>query len=499
LCLLGWIFFDLKSVILTSEVVCPMLILTCVAIVLREHGALSWPEVGQCIEAFVDGPERWRELGVPKPYTKLLRPPIAILMSRQDQELDVAMQVAAARGLLHVLRWLHEYYPSRFRPECVVTCDVMDAAAANGQFEAVKWLHSNRSEGCSRAAMISAVSIGRDDIFQWVHEHYPAVECDSWTLRWMLRQSRAEVALWLHQRLGSDQGVTSGMVDAVLSGRFNSIKYIHEKWPELRWEADSMDSAASGGNLDIVAFLDTHRSEGCTHRAMDHAARHGHLSVVRYLHEHRTEGCTVAAMDGAAHHGHLDVIRFLHQNRHEGCTRQAMDAAAEYGHLEVIKFLHVHRSEGCTTRAMDQAAQRGHMEIIKWLQRSRTEGCTSAAFNAAAMRDDLPLLRFLHEHYHRVAGCTSRAVIWAIGHDSSEMLEWIYEHYRNLFDLDGLVELAERRMRPRALQWLTELRQRERSGLGDPDGQHQPQQQRQQQQQQEQPQEAAWKVLCCFM
>jgi hypothetical protein len=44
-------------------------------------------------------------------------------------------------------------------------------------------------------------------------------------------------------------------------------------------------------------------------------------SKIDYNHHDRTEGCTVRAMDRAASRGHLEVVQWLHSNRSEGCTR----------------------------------------------------------------------------------------------------------------------------------------------------------------------------------
>ena len=54
-------------------------------------------------------------------------------------------------------------------------------------------------------------------------------------------------------------------------------------------------------------------------------------------------------MNWASENGHLEVVKWLHSNRTEGCTRRAMDMASENGHLEIVKWLHFNRTEGCDT------------------------------------------------------------------------------------------------------------------------------------------------------
>ncbi|KAG2772422.1 hypothetical protein JG687_00004897 [Phytophthora cactorum] len=44
-----------------------------------------------------------------------------------------------------------------------------------------------------------------------------------------------------------------------------------------------MDDAARNGHLEILKWLHTNRSEGCTHRAFSHAVNNGQLRVAFWL------------------------------------------------------------------------------------------------------------------------------------------------------------------------------------------------------------------------
>ncbi len=167
---------------------------------------------------------------------------------------------------------------------------------------------------------------------------------------------------------------------------------------QLVFSRKAMEFGASNGHLDVIKWLHSNRTEGCTRKAMDSAAEHGYLEVVIWLHSNRTEGCTVGAMGSAAGNGHLDVVKWLHFNRTEGCTAEAMDSAASEGHLEVVKWLHFNRTKGCTKRAIDWAAMGGHLEVIKWLYINRSEGFTSFAMDSAAGRGHLDVLKWFHNH-----------------------------------------------------------------------------------------------------
>ncbi|KAG3179896.1 hypothetical protein PC128_g15796 [Phytophthora cactorum] len=63
--------------------------------------------------------------------------------------------------------------------------------------------------------------------------------------------------------------------------------------------------------------------------SIDTVAQRGDLVLIKYLHEI------------AANRGHLDVVKWLDGHRSEGCTTAPIDSAACRGHLEMVKWLHV--------------------------------------------------------------------------------------------------------------------------------------------------------------
>ncbi|KDO28593.1 hypothetical protein SPRG_06449 [Saprolegnia parasitica CBS 223.65] len=153
--------------------------------------------------------------------------------------------------------------------------------------------------------------------------------------------------------------------DAAATGNLAHVQQLHQGGASCSRKA--MILAAARGHLDIVAFLHTHRWEGCDVLAMDYAAAHGHAHVVSFLHWYRTEGCTTEAMDLAAGNGHLEVVGFLHHHRREGCTVKALDAAIANGHDTVVRFLVEHRTEGASPNALDVAVEKGHTDIVAFL------------------------------------------------------------------------------------------------------------------------------------
>ncbi|KAI8926373.1 hypothetical protein BC831DRAFT_456489, partial [Entophlyctis helioformis] len=57
-------------------------------------------------------------------------------------------------------------------------------------------------------------------------------------------------------------------------------------------------------------------------------------------------------MDNASVCEHLQIVEWLHSNRTEGCTTEAIDSAARQGYLEIVKWLLEHRTEGFTNMAV---------------------------------------------------------------------------------------------------------------------------------------------------
>ncbi|OWZ15229.1 hypothetical protein PHMEG_00011166 [Phytophthora megakarya] len=160
----------------------------------------------------------------------------------------------------------------------------------------------------------------------------------------------------------------------------------------------ALDFAAEAGNVDVVQWLHSNRTDRCTVDAMDMAAANGHLDMVQWLHDHREEGCSSDAMDLAATNGFLPVVKWLHHHRQEGCSHRAMDGAAANGHLEVVKWLHSHRDEGCSKDALLDACNAGQSDVAKWIMQFRSEGSVNAAINAAAQGSYHELVQWLVDH-----------------------------------------------------------------------------------------------------
>ncbi|TDH71456.1 hypothetical protein CCR75_006493 [Bremia lactucae] len=89
--------------------------------------------------------------------------------------------------------------------------------------------------------------------------------------------------------------------------------------------------------------------------------------------------CDRGAVDNAASQGHLEVIEWLHTNRSEGCSRLAiknfsyrctsnsMCQAAENGYLSMVKRLNANMPESHTARTINYAVQYCHLDVATLL------------------------------------------------------------------------------------------------------------------------------------
>ncbi|KAI8926211.1 hypothetical protein BC831DRAFT_457447, partial [Entophlyctis helioformis] len=72
-----------------------------------------------------------------------------------------------------------------------------------------------------------------------------------------------------------------------------------------------MDHAAHWGNLDMLKFLHTHRTEGCTTLAIKNAALARHVHVVWWLIDNRSEGVNEGDIFNAARDGRMDAVHLM--------------------------------------------------------------------------------------------------------------------------------------------------------------------------------------------
>ena len=74
----------------------------------------------------------------------------------------------------------------------------MCLAVQNGDLDMVKWFHENRTEGCTRDALVMAAMHGFLDIVQWLVKNCPELRTTITTaIEWASCRGDPEVASWL--------------------------------------------------------------------------------------------------------------------------------------------------------------------------------------------------------------------------------------------------------------------------------------------------------------
>ncbi|KAG7398219.1 hypothetical protein PHYBOEH_011464 [Phytophthora boehmeriae] len=140
------------------------------------------------------------------------------------------------------------------------------------------------------------------------------------------------------------------------------------------WTVRAMDGAAARGRLDILQWLQSNRTEGCSSAAFTGAVTGGHLQVLRWLYRLYPELCHPAKeIVVAAVSGQVVMVEFL-RSRLRSCEIElALEVAAAYGHVDVVESLVP--GSFITSRAFAAAAAHGREEVVKLLLK---HGCSDS-------------------------------------------------------------------------------------------------------------------------
>lgn len=365
-----------------------------------------------------------------------------------------AMALAVRNEHLAAVQWLHAHDIPVSSAQ-----DVVNGAICTGNADMVSWMLDNMVQFRDEWAKcdVGAVAAKGDlEMVKWLCQHCVA-EHRRIELKQAIAAGHVQVVEWL-ERAGRGIVGEVDIEEAAGNGHLEMVEWFQRRrslnGPSAFPFRINLDAAAGKGHLHVLkalaSLLGTKGIGFCSHRAMDSAASNGHLEIVQWLHTNRSEGCTAAAMDGAAKNGHFDVVKWLHAMRSEGCTVAAMNRAAANGHLQIVRWLHNNRREGCTTAAMDNAASNGHLQVIEWLDDHRSEGCTSVAIDSAAANGHLDVVQWLHERNKR---CTHLAMDRAAGNGHLEMIQWLHAN-RSEGCTTQACDNAARHGRLSTLRWL---------------------------------------------
>ncbi|RLN55357.1 hypothetical protein BBP00_00008528 [Phytophthora kernoviae] len=338
--------------------------LTCVRVVRRSRPDMSaLPHVWEAVEAFLD-----------------CSPNCSLTQAAAFGSMRLLRGISARSGAMTTLDPF--YKQAQFS-------GAMQHAAARGDLEMVRWLLNFQPGGLVTKAVEQAARNGQLEVLRWLKQHHDQVFWGANELRYAIDGNHGVVARWLQENTRPPTKLKA-MDFAAANGNLELVQWLFE----VRQEASSTAAAkaAKGGYFDMLKWMDRHSL--CKYQGVpvEDAAAAGHLKIVKWLHKSGVGIATPRAIDNAAAHGHLEVVKWLHRKKEYGCTLVAMDDAAMNGHLEM-------RSEGCTMDAAVNASRNEHMEILQWFFRFYPRMIHREKVIVFAKRYNYYLMDWLHRNY----------------------------------------------------------------------------------------------------
>lgn len=226
---------------------------------------------------------------------------------------------------------------------------VQEALIGEVSVSELEWYHAYyiiTEEDFSMATVATAMSLGRVDVMQWLHEHFSARVYD--------------ILMW---RDGSY------CLSAVCNGRLAAFQWVFQTYP--------------AANLAKVCLP----RDGAIHRAL----YHGHLHIVEWLYEQlpdnvRWEG----ELPWVISRGHLHILRWMFQYI-PSCRENLMEMyevmflVGKNGQLEVLKWLFSEYQENQDflmvrfPRLVELALIEAHIHILDWVRIEFPDYCRNLA------------------------------------------------------------------------------------------------------------------------
>ena len=352
-------------------------------------------------------------------------------------KLNIALMLAAAKGHLPVIKWLHQ----RGAVTNKVTHrgdSALLLAANSGDLASVKWLYQNGGDlhhvnhDGNNALSLAAVA-GDLYIVQWligkgVANRRNSMGHDAVALATKHGSERVISWLALSQDLHHcDYRGNNLLLLALCHGHAQlSIRFAHSGVDIHGVNQDGDNAlllAAKAGFLFLAVWLceqhvDVHWVNYAGNNALMLAAEAGHLPLVRWLYEHKEvtiglsnrDGCNV--FDLAAMNGHLPVVQWLEDKPimlSAGTADKAVMSAARNGWTAMLQWFwqqHYPLESGGES-AFLRAVEGNNLSVVEWcLARGYSTPLSDSyvsCFSMACGHGNLSMLRRLCQHVGGVA------------------------------------------------------------------------------------------------
>ncbi|KAG2835535.1 hypothetical protein PC129_g7042 [Phytophthora cactorum] len=249
-------------------------------------------------------------------------PPLRGLLHVMKQISDFVINIpdtidlAAREGWARVVRAHGEALPC--------SLDAMDDAAARGHLEVVKWLHEHHPEWNTRYGLADAVVNGHPEVVDWLIEYGR-----DWDFNWKHyeRFDCSEIMLKHLEEKRKSYPITCPIVEAAAAGWLDEIERLHCNVSAYKIKF-AMAEAARHNQVEVITYL---------------IKRYGRMDVLRYLgsygvykegeHERQLydrvkELCRASdALGEAARAGQREVVRWILDEENLAMYRSYVDSS----------------------------------------------------------------------------------------------------------------------------------------------------------------------------
>lgn len=141
-------------------------------------------------------------------------------------------------------------------------------------------------------------------------------------------------------------------------------------WKRSECLGTGVDSAAEAGNLKLLQWLRSNRTEGATPRAISLAALKGRVRTVAWLFANfpkvnwKSNDSQFENLDSCG----PDVLDWFHENLASHWNFQVLaERAASQGRVDLLRWFLKRRPEGLTKEVAAKAAQYGQAQALDWI------------------------------------------------------------------------------------------------------------------------------------
>nr|KAJ3419217.1 hypothetical protein HK105_007253 [Polyrhizophydium stewartii] len=267
----------------------------------------------------------------------------------------------------------------------------------------------------------------------------------------------------------------------VAGGRLETVQFMHENGIGV-FDTEAMENAIIFDHFDIVVYLHTHRTEGCSPSVGQCAFSRGNTAIASYLVENRLYEPSAQdlsslmefgkpadilkmldsmlrpdmqiSLDHAVASGsialvkkvlaqgnyrstnivtaapirtnNLEMLKLLHKSGITVVEESALGDAAAAGSLSTIKYAAEHMAAVLPRRLIERAAASGHIELVKYLHEQHGQNTTAFVMDNAAASGNLDLVKWLHARPKSKASKTAMDKAAAGGHLA--IVEFLHTH-----------------------------------------------------------------------